>query len=96
MSCLAFMTQLQYIVFMKMLTVRLPEKLIAAIKRESRLCKMWVSQVVRERLQKIPESQRLKPTSAFDLIGDLVGSIEGLPADLSANKKSYLRSFINY
>ena len=77
---------------MKMLTVRLPEELIAEIERESRLCKMPVSEIVRERLQKVPESQQAKPSSVFDLIGDLVGSVEGLPADLSANKKSYLRS----
>jgi Arc/MetJ-type ribon-helix-helix transcriptional regulator len=77
---------------MKMLTVRLPEKLIAEIERESDLCKISVSEVVRERLQKVPESQQSKTSSAFDLIGDLIGSVEGLPADLSAKKKSYLRS----
>jgi hypothetical protein len=77
---------------MKMLTVRLPEKLMAEIERESRLCKMSVSEIVRERLQSAPKSQQSKPSSAFDLISDLVGSVEGLPADLSTNKKSYLRS----
>jgi Arc/MetJ-type ribon-helix-helix transcriptional regulator len=77
---------------MKMLTVRLPEKLIAEIERESRLCKLSVSDVVRERLHKAPKSQQAQSSSALDLIADLIGSVERLPVDLSTNKKSYLRS----
>jgi hypothetical protein len=77
---------------MKMLTVRLPEKLIAEIERESCLCKISVSDVVRERLHRVSESQQSQSSVAADLIGDLIGSVEGLPADLSSNKKSYLRS----
>ena len=75
-----------------MLTVRLPEKIISEIERESRLCKISVSEIVRERLLKASESQLSKSSSAVDLIGDLIGSVKGLPADLSTNKKSYLRS----
>ncbi|NWG12975.1 MAG: ribbon-helix-helix protein, CopG family [Acidobacteria bacterium] len=74
---------------MKSLTVRLPEKLIAEIKQESRLSRISVSEVVRERLRGAPEA---RPSGALELIGDLIGSVEGLPADLSARRKRYLRS----
>jgi hypothetical protein len=77
---------------MKMLTVRLPEKLIAEIEHESKLCKISVSDVVRERLQRASELNHEQKTGTLELLGDLIGSVEGLPADLSANKKSYLRS----
>ena len=77
---------------MKTLTVRLPEKLIAEIEHESRLCKISVSDVVRERLRRAPEIQRARSSGVLELIGDLVGSVAGLPADLSARKKHYLRS----
>jgi len=77
---------------MKTLTVRLPEKLIAEIEHESRLCKISVSDVVRERLRRAPEIQQKKSSGVLEMIGDLVGSVAGLPADLSARKKHYLRS----
>ena len=77
---------------MKSLTVRLPEKLIAEIEHESRLCKISVSDVVRERLRRAPELQPAGSSGALELISDLIGSVEGLPADLSARKKNYLRS----
>lgn len=77
---------------MKTLTVRLPEKLIAEIEHESQLCRISVSEVVRERLRRAPEIQRAKSSGVLELIGDLIGSVEGLPADLSQRKKHYLRS----
>ena len=77
---------------MKSLTVRLPERLIADIENESRLCRISVSEVVRERLRRAPVIQPGEPSGAAKLIGDLIGSVEGLPADLSARKKHYLRA----
>jgi hypothetical protein len=77
---------------MKMLTVRLSEKLMAEIKRESRSCKIAVSEVVRERLQQASEFKQAKSSGALDLVKDLIGSVEGLPADLCLNKKRYLSS----
>jgi Arc/MetJ-type ribon-helix-helix transcriptional regulator len=77
---------------MKTLTVRLPEKLIAEIEHESQSCRISVSEVVRERLRRAPEIQRAKSSGVLELIGDLIGSVEGLPADLSKRKKDYLRS----
>ena len=77
---------------MKTLTVRLPEKTVAEIEAESRLRKVSKSDVVRERLEKYGSSA---PLSMADLIGDLIGSVrgDGLPTDLSANKKKYLREW---
>ena len=71
------------------LTVRLPEPLVAEIEAESRERKVTKSDVVRERLQ-IPR-RRSRPAS-LAAIADLIGSVAGLPADLSARRKRYLRS----
>ena len=74
---------------MKTLTVRLPDALAAAIEAESRLRKLSKSDIVRERLQRSAAEEPGAPAYA---IADLVGAVDGLPADLSARKKHYLRS----
>ncbi len=76
---------------MKSLTVRLPEPLVADIEAESRGRKISKSDVVRERLETAPRLRRRR-TASLNAIADLVGSVEGLAADLSARKKDYLRS----
>ncbi len=76
---------------MKTLTVRLPEPLVADIEAESRARRISKSDVVRERLQLATGPERRQP-AALDAIADLIGSVDGLPADLSAQKKHYLRS----
>jgi Arc/MetJ-type ribon-helix-helix transcriptional regulator len=75
---------------MKTLTVRLPESLVAQIEAESRRRKLSKSDVIRERLAGTEKSRR-QPAS-LDAIADLVGSIDGLPRDLSARTKKYLKS----
>lgn len=75
---------------MKTLTVRLPEPLVADIEAESRGRKISKSDVVRERLERAP--RRRRRAASFDAIADLVGSVDGLPADLSARKKKYLQT----
>jgi Arc/MetJ-type ribon-helix-helix transcriptional regulator len=76
---------------MKSLTVRLPEPLVADIESEASDRKISKSDVVRERLQVATGSAR-RPTALIDAIADLIGSVDGLPADLSARKKEYLRA----
>ncbi len=76
---------------MKTLTVRLPEPLVAEIEAESRGRKISKSDVVRERLQLARKSAR-RQSPTFDAIADLIGSVDGLPVDLSARKKHYLRT----
>jgi Arc/MetJ-type ribon-helix-helix transcriptional regulator len=74
---------------MKTITVRLPESLVAEIEAESRVRKISRSDIVRERLQRATNTPRRSSTSLAE-IADLIGSVEGLPADLSARKKTYL------
>ncbi len=75
---------------MKTLTVRLPEHLVAEIDAESRGRGVSRSDVVRERLQTAPSGGRR--AAALETIADLIGSVEGLPADLSAHAEGYLRA----
>lgn len=76
---------------MKTLTVRLPEPLVAEIEAESRDRKISKSDVVRERLRVAGGSTKRQPPT-LDAIADLIGSVDGLPADLSGRKKQYLRT----
>jgi Arc/MetJ-type ribon-helix-helix transcriptional regulator len=76
---------------MKTLTVRVPEPLVADIEAESRGRRISKSDVVRERLRLATGTERRQP-AALDALADLIGSVDGLPADLSAQKKRYLRS----
>ena len=75
---------------MQILSLRLPGSLLAEIESESRLRGISKSAVVRERL----ETERLTRRRATSLnsIADLIGSVDGLPADLSVRKKDYLRA----
>ena len=76
---------------MKTLTVRLPDPLVAEIEAESRGREISKSDVVRERLRLAAGSARRQP-AALDAIADLIGSVDGLPADLSARRKQYLQA----
>ena len=75
---------------MKALTVRLPEVLFAQIENESRRRKLSKSDVVRERLT-VPKA-RWRTSAAIDSIADLIGSVDGLPSDLSTRTKKHLKS----
>jgi len=82
---------LSYALIVKTLTVRLPDALVLDIEQEARSRRVSKSDVVRERLRQAKPS----PTHGMrDLIGDLVGSVEGLPPKLSANKKKYLAELV--
>jgi hypothetical protein len=73
---------------MKRLTIRLPEGLIADIEQESRLRRLSKSEVIRKRLE---TNLPVAPAPSFEAIADLVGSVDGLPADLSSRTKHYLK-----
>jgi hypothetical protein len=73
---------------MKTIVVRVPDEVAAQIEAEARARKMSKSDLVRDRLTlTIP-----RVPASLDDIADLIGSVKGLPADLSANKKKYLRA----
>jgi hypothetical protein len=75
---------------MKTLTVRVPEALVAQIEAEARRRKLPKSDVIRERLRRaVPSRNQGGP---LDAIGDLIGSVDGLPVNLSARTKEYLRA----
>jgi hypothetical protein len=74
----------------KTLTVRLPEALVGEIAAESCARKISKSDVVRERLRHGATSERWHRSNPLARIADLVGSIDGLPSDLSVRKKRYL------
>jgi Arc/MetJ-type ribon-helix-helix transcriptional regulator len=75
---------------MKTLTVRLSEALVAEIEAESRGRKVSKSDVVRERLSLRAGPARRRP-APLHAIADLVGSVDGLPADVSSRRKKYLK-----
>jgi len=85
---------LSYTAVVKTLTIRLPDSLLMEIEHESQSRRVSKSDVVRERLR---QPGRPAPGGNMrDLIGDLIGSVrnDGLPADLSSNKKKYLPALI--
>ena len=75
---------------MKTVTIRLPETLVADIESESRVRKVTVSDVIRDRLRAPLRKRRGPP--GFSLIADVIGSVKGLPADTSGKKKAYLKA----
>lgn len=75
---------------MKKVSVRLPDHLAAEIEREARRRKLSRAVVIREHLERAHRLAERAP-SLF-AIADLIGSVDGLPSDLSANKKAYLRA----
>ncbi len=76
---------------MRSLTVRLPDRLVMEIEAESRERNCAKSDVVRERLQRGAGPARDSSTR-LNLVADLIGSVDGLPADLSKKKKRYLKT----
>jgi hypothetical protein len=80
---------------MKSLTIRLSHSLVAEIEHESQARHVSKSDVVRERLHHARGAVGVAGNMR-DLIGDLIGSVrnDGLPSDLSSNKKEYLSPLI--
>jgi Arc/MetJ-type ribon-helix-helix transcriptional regulator len=76
---------------MRTLTVRLTETLAAEIETESRVRRISKSDVVRERLQRAARAPQRRP-APLAAIADLIGSVDRLPADLSAHRKRHLKA----
>jgi hypothetical protein len=75
---------------MKTLSVRVSDRVAAELEAESRARKISKSDIVRERLNNPKQSKPDVPRS-YQAIADLIGSVDGLPADLAARKKHYLK-----
>ena len=76
---------------MKTLTVRLPDSVVAEIETAARARNVTKSDVIRERLSAPSTTADQRPPT-LQAIAHLIGSVRGLPADLSANKKKYLKA----
>lgn len=63
---------------------------MADIEAESRGRNISKSDVVRERLERAPGQRRR--TASLNAIVDLIGSVGGLPTDLTARKRHYLHA----
>jgi len=75
---------------MKTLSMRLPAAVVADLESESRERHCSKSDIVRERLTLAARSRL--PAARTATIADLVGSVEGPPADLSRRAKAYIRT----
>lgn len=76
---------------MKTLTVRLPDALAAQIESESRARRLSKSDVVRERLAR-PAGAPAGEPATLAAISDLIGCVDGMASNVSAEKKAHLRA----
>ncbi len=76
---------------MQTLVLRIPDDLARELDAEAKKSHLTKSEVARRRLI-AAGSQSPIVASGFDLIADLVGTVEGGPADMSARKKDYLKT----
>lgn len=72
------------IIFMKTITVKLPEPLAAWLSRRARELNRPQSELVRDALQRVKEG--VGGVSCHDVFADVCGVIDG-PKDLSTNRK---------
>jgi hypothetical protein len=72
---------------MKTISLKLPEKLIAAVEAESRFRSITKSAYIRDALEKSLAGRKTKRVSGYDLIKDLVGAAKNAPRDLATNPK---------
>lgn len=73
---------------MSTISLKLPERLLELLEKESRTRRTTKSSLVREALEKSlsPRSPGSEAT-CYDLARDLAGSVKGLPRDLATNPK---------
>jgi hypothetical protein len=73
---------------MSTISLKLPERLLELLEKESRTRRTTKSSLVREALEKTlvtrPDGAE---TTCYDLARDLAGSVKGLPRDLATNPK---------
>ncbi len=74
---------------MKTLSVKLPEALAEALRREARRAQVSQSELVRNVLD---QHLAKVPASTLDLVGDLAGCVDSGLGDLSSNRE-YLTGF---
>jgi hypothetical protein len=76
---------------MQTLVLRIPVTLAKEMETEARELDVTKSEIARRRLiAGGPQRQNL--ATGFDLIADLIGTVEDGPSDISARTKDYLKS----
>ena len=76
---------------MQTLILRIPDELAAELEAEARKSNLTKSEIARRRLIS-GGSQAGRGSLGFDLFADLIGTVEGGPADMSDHKKNYLKA----
>lgn len=87
-TCIATAALLYYIVGMKMMSIRLPDPVVAELEAEAKERGISKTDLVRESIE---QRRRQKRAKVPDDLADIIGCIDGLPEDLSSRKKYYLR-----
>lgn len=73
---------------MSTISLKLPDRLLELLEKESRTRRTTKSSLVREALEKtLASKSSAGPATCYDLARDLVGSVKGLPRDLAINPK---------
>lgn len=78
--------------YVKTLAIKLPEDVDARLDATAKRTGRTKSALVREAVTLLLDSAAAAPGSAAELAGELVGSVRGLPADLSDNP-AHLKGF---
>jgi len=78
---------------MQTISLKLPDDLLADLKREAKARRVSKSALVRESVEAaLRRRPRRSAASCYDLARDLAGTIKGLPQDLASNPK-YMEGF---
>jgi Arc/MetJ-type ribon-helix-helix transcriptional regulator len=78
---------------MRTISLKLPDDLLAQLKKTAKARRVTRSSLVRESLEKALHKQpRAGAVSCYDLARDLAGAVKGLPKDLANNPK-YMQGF---
>ena len=73
---------------MNTISLKLPDRLLELLEKESRTRRTTKSSLVREALEKSLSPRSLgSEATCYDLARDLAGSVKGLPRDLATNPK---------
>jgi hypothetical protein len=76
---------------MQTLILRIPDDLARELDAEAKRTHLTKSEIARRRLI-AAGLQGHQSGDGFDLIADLIGTVEGGPADMSVRKKDYLKT----
>ncbi len=73
---------------MQTISLKLPDELMARLATEAATRRVTRTRIVRESLEReLPRPQPDPEVSCYDLAWDLIGSVEGLPADIATNPR---------